>query len=177
MYKLIVLAEKGQPPYCNVASERTNISIPFTLLYFAVGSDVQHTKGAAGSRYRFFYEPTEPSQPMMNDDVNDKDRPQHREVHLLLFSNSVSVLYRPTELCLNKVCETRPPVYRPYPRTLESLIICRWHYNFTKVNCLSTYVVSLSELGRLVQRVKMCPCDRLRCKRVLAGDGLGIGKR
>ena len=29
---------------------------------------------------------------------------------------------------MNKVCETGPPVYRPYPRRLESLIICRCHY-------------------------------------------------
>ena len=35
-----------------------------------------------------FYEPTEPSQPMMSDDVNDEDRPQHRELRPLLFSNS-----------------------------------------------------------------------------------------
>ena len=36
-----------------------------------------------------FYEPTEQaSQPMMSDDVNDEDRPQHRELGPLLFSNS-----------------------------------------------------------------------------------------
>ena len=29
---------------------------------------------------------------------------------------------------MNKVFETGPPVYRPYPRRLESLIICRCHY-------------------------------------------------
>ena len=29
---------------------------------------------------------------------------------------------------MNKVCETGPPVYRPYPRRLESLIVCRCHY-------------------------------------------------
>ena len=40
-----------------------------------------------------FYEPTEQaSQPMMSDDVNDEDRPQHREPRPLLFSNSVWVL-------------------------------------------------------------------------------------
>ena len=39
-----------------------------------------------------FYEPTKPSQPMMNDDVSDEDRPQHRELRPPLFSNSVWVL-------------------------------------------------------------------------------------
>ena len=34
-----------------------------------------------------FYEPTEPSQPVMSDDVSE-DRPQHRELRPLLFSNS-----------------------------------------------------------------------------------------
>ena len=40
-----------------------------------------------------FYEPTEPSQPMMSDDVSDEDRPQHRELRPLLFSNSVWVSF------------------------------------------------------------------------------------
>ena len=33
-------------------------------------------------------------------------------------------------------CETEPPVYRPYPRRLESLTICRWNYKG------STFLVS-----------------------------------
>ena len=33
-----------------------------------------------------------PIQPMMSDDVNDEDRPQHRELRPLLFSNSVWVI-------------------------------------------------------------------------------------
>ena len=32
---------------------------------------------------------------MMSDDVSDKDRPQHRELRPLLFSNSVWVLKYP----------------------------------------------------------------------------------
>ena len=52
-----------------------------------------------------------------------KTRPQHRELHALLFTTSVRV----------KGCETGPPAYRPYPRrleslTLESLTICRCNY-------------------------------------------------
>ena len=38
---------------------------------FCSGLGHQHTKGADGSRYQSIYEPTEPSQPMMSDDVND----------------------------------------------------------------------------------------------------------
>ena len=52
----------------------------------------EHTKGADGSRHQSIYEPTEPSQPMMSDDVSDEDRPHHRELRPLLFSNSVWVL-------------------------------------------------------------------------------------
>ena len=74
------------------------------------------------------YGPTEPSQPMMNDDVSDEDRPQQQELRPLLFSNSVWVLLCPTELYVDKVCETGPPVYCPYLRRLQSLIICRFHY-------------------------------------------------
>ena len=61
---------------------------------FCSGLGHQHTKGADGSRYQSIYEPTEPSQPMMSDDVSDEDRPQHRELRPLLFSNSVWVLSR-----------------------------------------------------------------------------------
>ena len=37
---------------------------------FCSGLGHQHTKGADGSRYQSIYEPTEPSQPMMSDDVS-----------------------------------------------------------------------------------------------------------
>ena len=58
---------------------------------FCSGLGRQHTKGADGSCYQSIYEPTEPSQPLMSDDVGE-DRPQHRELCPLLFSNSVWVL-------------------------------------------------------------------------------------
>ena len=53
--------------------------------FFAVGSDISILRAS-------IYEPTEPSQPMMSEDVSDEDRPQHRELRPLLFSNSVWVL-------------------------------------------------------------------------------------
>ena len=56
--------------------------------FFCSGLGRRHTKGADGSRYQsIFYEPTEPSQPVMSDDVSE-DRPQHWELRPLLFSNS-----------------------------------------------------------------------------------------
>ena len=64
-----------------------NVAIAF---YSGLGH--QNTKGAEGSRYQSIYEPTEPSQPMMSDDESYEDRPQHRELRPLLFSNSVRVL-------------------------------------------------------------------------------------
>ena len=67
-------------------NERTNIRVLFTLL-FAVGSDVSILRAPLAA----IYEPTEPSQPVMSDDVSE-DRPQHRELRPLLFSNSVWVL-------------------------------------------------------------------------------------
>ena len=57
-----------------------------------------------------------------------EDRPQHQELHVLLFATSVRVLLRPTGLWTLKGCETGPPAYRPYPRRLESLTICRCNY-------------------------------------------------
>ena len=66
--------------------ERTDIRVLFTFL-FAVGSDVSILKAPLAAAIMSIYEPTEPSQPMMSDDANDKDRPQHRELRPLLFSS------------------------------------------------------------------------------------------
>ena len=38
------------------------------------------------------------------------------------------VLLRPTRTNQGRCCETRPTVFCPYPRRLESLTICRCHY-------------------------------------------------
>ena len=48
-------------------------------------------------------------------------RPQHRELHALLFTNSVWVFNVPQ---LFKGCETGPLAYSPYSRRLKSLTIC-----------------------------------------------------
>ena len=36
--------------------------------------------------------------------------------------------YVPQNYQHSRNCETGPPTYRPYPRRLESLTICRWYY-------------------------------------------------
>ena len=60
--------------------------------------------------------------------AQSKARPQHRELRALLFPNSECVLLRPVELWTMKSCEMGPTVYRPYPRRLESLSLCRYYY-------------------------------------------------
>ena len=43
-----------------------------SALHFCSGLGHQHSKGADGSHYQSIYEPTEPSQPMMSDDVSEQ---------------------------------------------------------------------------------------------------------
>ena len=52
-----------------------------------------------------------------------KTRPQHRELHVLLFTISVWVLKRPLLTRTMKMQETGPTVFRPYPRGLEYLYL------------------------------------------------------
>ena len=49
---------------------------------------------------------------MMSDDVSDEDRPQHRELHPLLFSNSVWVGLLQDQPWLSIL--ERCPTYREY---------------------------------------------------------------
>ena len=44
------------------------------------------------------------------------------------FPTVMWVLLHPTSRNQCKCCETGPSVFRPYPRILESLTICRCHY-------------------------------------------------
>ena len=55
----------------------------------------------------------------VNECMNRKTRLQHRELHALLFSNTVFNVPL-LDMTVN-VQETGPPVYRPYPRRLERL--------------------------------------------------------
>ena len=70
-----------------------------------------------------------------------KDRTPHRELRVLLFTNSGWDLYHPTSLC-----ETWPTVYRPYPRRLVSLTICS---TFSSVKVPQPTETSGRPFGRL----------------------------
>ena len=54
-------------------------------------------------------------------------QPQHRD-HPTLFRIVRGFFYVPQNYQHSRNCETGPPTYRPYPRRLESLTICRWYY-------------------------------------------------
>ena len=62
---------------------------------FCSGLGHQHTKGADGSRYQSIYEPTEPSQPMMSDDVSDEDRPPTWVKYISLYSCYLTLVFHP----------------------------------------------------------------------------------
>ena len=65
-----------------------------------------------------------PSQPW----YTTEDRPQHRELHALVFATSVWVLLRPTGLWTLKGCETGPKVYwqQTGPTTVKNLKNPNW---------------------------------------------------
>ena len=86
---------------CNVVSRLRGqtYTCPLYIAFCSSGLGHQHTRGTDGSRYQSIYETTEPSQPMMSDDVSNEDRPQHRELRPLLFSNSVGSLTSHRVIC------------------------------------------------------------------------------
>ena len=68
-YWELVMLRVGNIPVCvYVPSGRKNIHVHLYIA-FCGGLGHQHSKGADGSRYQSICEPTEPSQPMMSDNV------------------------------------------------------------------------------------------------------------
>ena len=99
---------------CNVARVRGQTYVsdkhtcPLYILFFRSGLGRQHTKGADGSRYQSIDEPTEPSQPVMSDDVSE-DRPQHRQLcphspMSRMFCITISARTSKTETSLASAC-------------------------------------------------------------------------
>ena len=64
---------------------------PLYIAFFAVGSDVSILRAPMAAAISPFLSPLNPPNSVMSDDVSE-DRPQHRELRPLLFSNSVWVL-------------------------------------------------------------------------------------
>ena len=54
-------------------------------------------------------------------------QPQHRD-HPTLIRIVRGFFNVPHNYQHSRNCETGPPVYRPFPRRLESLTLCRWNY-------------------------------------------------
>ena len=66
--------------------------------------------------------------PCLPNPTTHKGWPHHWGLRPLLFSHSDVGSLHPTRTNQWKCCEMGPMVFRPYPRRLESLIICRCHY-------------------------------------------------
>ena len=68
-------------------------------------------------------------------------QPQHQD-HPTLIRIVLRFFNVPQNYQHSRNCETGPPVYRPYPRRLESLTICRWNYKGSTF--LLSYLKTLS---------------------------------
>ena len=73
------------------------------------------------------------------------------------FRTVVWVLLRPTRTDQWKCCETGPTVFRPYPRRLESLTVCRCHYKGSTF--LVSYFKTLS-VGPAAVRTRDLPLSK-----------------
>ena len=84
-----------------------------------------------------------------------RDRPPHRGLRPLLFTNSVVVFLTSHRIYRCKGCETGPTVYRPYPRRLESLTVCRTYQESEPPSPLISWVNSF--LSRIINRTASFP--------------------
>ena len=64
----------------------------FFFKTLSVGPDISILRAPKAAAISPFMSPLNPPKPIMSDNVSDEDRPQHRELHPLLFSNSVWIL-------------------------------------------------------------------------------------
>ena len=101
-----------------------------------------------------------PTQPMREMWDETRDRPQHRELHTLLFSfdKCVGSLTSPANYATLKTQKTGPTAYSLYPRRLEWLTI--WRYNY-KGNTFSSVILKPRVLVRSGARTFDLPHSRL----------------
>ena len=86
----------------------------------------QHIEGASGCRFSpYVISPHPPTHPDQCTQRPDHNTGSHVPYSLRAVSGFFNV---PQRVITNNGCETGPTVYRPYPRRLESLTICRCHY-------------------------------------------------
>ena len=111
---------------CMRGQQTCPLTIHFKM--WIVSSDVtiqrRHWQALSVHLWAYCTQPTHDVNDMMSEIWT-----QRRGLHPLLFSNSdVGSFYVPQEPDKCKCCETGPTVFRPYPRRLESLTVCRCHY-------------------------------------------------
>ena len=90
-------------------------------------------------------------------------QPQHRD-HPTLIRIVRGFFNVPQNYQHSRNCETGPPVYRPYPRRLESLTICRWNYKgstflLSYLKTLSVGPVGVSNSRPPVSQPSAQPCE------------------
>ena len=74
-----------------------------------------------------------------------------------LFEQCCGFFYVPQEPDKCKCCETGPTVFRPYPRTMESLTVCRCHY---KGNTFFSFYLKTLSVGPAGVRARDLPLSR-----------------
>ena len=72
--------------------------------------------------------------------------------------------YVPPKYQHSRNCEMGPPAYRPYPRRLEGLTICRWKYKYFLLSYFKT--LSVGSVGVSNSRPPACITARCTTKSI-----------
>ena len=107
----------------------------FSPFYWA-GFVAQRERAQQDSKVPYKVRPTSPTP-----QFTYERQPQHRD-HPTLIRIVRGFFNVPQNYQHSRNCETGPPVYRPYPRRLESLTNCRWNYKGSTF--LLSYLKTLS---------------------------------
>ena len=118
-----------------------------SILWGEIGR--QHVKGASGSRYQSILDLTHPPTHPLNPRMNVKDRrSDHNTRNYVPYSCEQCVgSLLSHKVIMNKGCETGPTIYLPYPRRLDSLTICRYHYKGSTFSSINLKTLSVGPAG------------------------------